>query len=189
MRSIAMADYVGTDASETVNGTVFPNNTDDNLFGLGGDDTLNAFGGNDLLKGGGGADVLNGGSGNDTADYSDSASGVTVLLDTGTASGGTAQGDTLNSIENVNGSGSDDLLRGTAGVNVLSGAGGDDILKGGGGADQLIGGGGSDTASYVDSVAGVTVNLGANTGTDGDAAGDTFSGVENVTGSPQADTL
>src|SRR5829696_2894770 len=188
MRSIPMADFVGTDASETVNGTIFPNNTDDNLFGLNGDDTLNAFGGNDLLKGGG-ADVLNGGSGNDTADYGDSASGVTVLLDTGNASGGTAQGDTLNSIENVNGSGSDDLLRGTAGVNVLSGAGGDDILKGGGGADQLIGGGGSDTASYVDSVAGVTVNLGANTGTDGDAAGDTFSGVENVTGSPQADTL
>ena len=35
-----MADFVGTDASETVNGTIFPINTDDNLFGLGGDDTL-----------------------------------------------------------------------------------------------------------------------------------------------------
>jgi len=68
--------------------------------------------------------------------------------------------------------------------------GGDDVLRGGAGADTLEGGAGTDTASYYTSAAGVTVNLAANTASGGDAAGDTLSGIENLSGSNLAvDTL
>ena len=43
--------------------------------------------------GGAGADVLQGGGGTDTADYSASASGVTVYLDGSSSAGGDAAGD------------------------------------------------------------------------------------------------
>ncbi|PTT03308.1 type I secretion protein, partial [Pseudomonas sp. HMWF006] len=76
-----------------------------------------------------------------------------------------------------------------AGDNIITGGAGNDLLIGGAGADQLIGGAGIDTASYEDSLAtGVTVNLktGVNTGF---AAGDTFSGIEIIVGSKNADTF
>ena len=76
----------------------------DILKGGGGADTLYGDSGNDTLKGGGGADTLNGGSGIDTADYFDSSAGVVVSLITDTAGDGDAEGDELNSIENVTGS-------------------------------------------------------------------------------------
>ncbi|MCY0109517.1 calcium-binding protein [Pseudomonas monsensis] len=79
--------------------------------------------------------------------------------------------------------------RGSAGDNIITGGAGNDLLIGGAGADQLIGGAGIDTASYEDSLAtGVTVNLktGVNTGF---AAGDTFSGIEIIVGSKNADTF
>ena len=77
--------------------------------------------GDDRLVGGGGADCLNGGTGTDTANYSDSAGGVTVSLVTGQGFGGTAEGDTLTSIENLTGSAHDDFLIGNDGDNVLTG--------------------------------------------------------------------
>ena len=84
----------------------------DSLKGGGGDDTLNGGSGNDTLKGGGGEDTLNGGSGIDTAAYNGSAAGVNVFLISDSASGGDAQGDELNSIENVIGSDHGDQLVG-----------------------------------------------------------------------------
>ena len=54
------------------------------------------------------------------------------------------------------------------------------------GADTLIGGAGDqDAASYQDALLGVIVNL-ALGGTGGEAAGDTYSGVEYVYGSAYA---
>jgi len=61
--------------------------------------------------------------------------------------------------------------------------------RGGAGADHLDGGGGNDWARYDDSGAGVTVSLAAGTGSGGDAAGDTLTGIEFVWGSAYADTL
>ena len=118
-----------------------------------------------------------------------SAAGVTVSLAAGTGSGGDAAGDTLSGIENLTGSAQADTLTGDGNANTLDGGGGDDTLNGGAGGDTLIGGSGSDTASYAASGAGVTVNLGAGTASGGDAAGDTLSGIENLIGSAQADTL
>src|SRR3546814_4359380 len=114
--------------------------------------------------------------------YAGSAAGVTVNLATGTGTGGDAQGDTLSGIENLTGSDNDDVLTGDAGANVLDGGAGNDILTGGGGADTLIGGAGTDTASYAGYSGGVTVNLAPGTGPGGEAAGDTLTGIENVTG-------
>ncbi|MCT4657008.1 MAG: hypothetical protein N4A65_14460 [Cohaesibacter sp.] len=53
----------------------------------------------------------------------------------------------------------------------------------------MIGGSGTDTADYSASGSGVTVNLGTNSHSGGDAAGDSLSGIENVTGSSHNDSL
>ncbi|MFZ5673638.1 MAG: beta strand repeat-containing protein, partial [Pseudomonadota bacterium] len=92
----------------------------------------------------------------------------------------------------INGTtGADSLVAGIGG-DTLNGQDGDDWLIGGAGADVLNGGNHGtlgDTAVYKNSATGVTVNLLTNTGTGGDAQGDTYSGVENVMGSNSIDTL
>ncbi|KQQ57113.1 hypothetical protein ASF84_08115 [Pseudomonas sp. Leaf127] len=72
--------------------------------------------------------------------------------------------------------------------NIITGGSGNDTLHGGGGADQFIGGAGIDTAGYLDSKVGVTVNLktGVHTGI---ATGDTYNGIETISGSNVADTF
>jgi serralysin len=71
---------------------------------------------------------------------------------------------------------------------MLLGGSGNDTLKGGGGADWLDGNEGIDTVSYYESPEGVIALLG-NEGAYGDAEGDTFIGIENLTGSIYADIL
>ena len=155
----------------------------DTLTGDANANVLDGYGGNDELKGGGGADTLEGGTGTDTALYTDSGSAVTVNLISGLGFGGTAEGDTLDDIENVTGSIYADTLTGDANANRLFGSNGDDTLKGGGGADTLEGGSGIDTVQYSDSASGVTVSLLVGSGSGGTAEDDTFSSIENVLGS------
>ena len=135
----------GTADSESIAGL----GGDDTLYGLGGDDILDGNGGNDLLVGGAGGDTLKGGAGTDTISYAGSASGVTINLLSGTATGGDAEGDTLGTmIENVIGSMYGDMLTGTddpSNGNGLWGLGGDDMLYGRDGPDMLYGGGGDDS--------------------------------------------
>jgi Ca2+-binding RTX toxin-like protein len=204
-----MADVFGTDNSETINASDGVTNGADTIFGLGGNDLIFGLGGNDLIKGGGGADTISGGSGTDTAEYSDSNEGVFVNLQSGDGFDGTAEGDILVSIENVTGSDHDDRLIGNNGINVLNGLDDNDILKGfggddtldggdgddelagGAGADFLIGGSGSDTATYNQSAVGVVVWLQGllPVGHNGDAEGDQFVSIENITGSGYGDDL
>ena len=161
----------------------------DRLTGDGGANRLDGAAGDDTLIGGAGADTLVGGAGTDTADYSASAGAVTVNLATGIGTGGDAQGDRLSGVENLLGSGGNDRLTGDANRNRLDGQDGNDTLAGLGGADTLIGGDGTDTAEYLASGSGVTVDLSSGLGTGGDAEGDLLSGIENLTGSNQADRL
>jgi serralysin len=202
-----MADVFGTDSGETINLSDGVTNGADTIFGLGGNDTIFGYGGSDLIKGGGGADAINGGTGTDTAEYSDSWEGVTVSLASGEGFGGTAEGDTLTSVENLTGSSYSDFLVGNDGSNVLTGLQGNDIFKGGGGADTLFGdsgsdtlkggggadilngGSGIDTASYTESSAAVHVHLLVDSAWGGDAEGDELNGIENLTGSAYNDTL
>ncbi|WP_225770492.1 calcium-binding protein [Inquilinus sp. Marseille-Q2685] len=162
---------------------------DDVLTGTDQADEIYGYAGDDRLAGGAGADVLDGGEGFDTVSYGDSTKGVTVNLATGIGSSGTAFGDTLVSIEAVEGSAYADTLIGSAAAETLRGGQGDDVLRGGAGADTLDGGAGFDTVSFADSTKGVRVNLAAGSGTAGTAFGDHLISIEAVEGSAHADIL
>ena len=161
----------------------------DTLYGDANANVLNGGAGNDTLVGGAGADTLIGGGGTDTADYSASASAVSVHLDGTVGTGGDAAGDVLSGITNLVGSAFSDTLYGDTNANVLDGGAGNDTLVGGAGADTLIGGAGTDTADYSASGAAVTLDLGASggTGSSGDANGDVLTGIEQVIGSAYND--
>src|SRR5262249_44711060 len=81
-----------------------------------------------------------------------------------------------------------DIINGGGGNDTLSGLGGNDIIQGGAGADAMNGGAGIDTLSYANSAAGVQVALNASAN-GGDAARDTVSNFENLTGSAFDDQL
>jgi Ca2+-binding RTX toxin-like protein len=174
---------------------------DDTLYGRSGTDTLYGDGGNDTLIGGADADKIDGGNGIDTVDYSAAPSsvwqylpghqidGVFVNLTNGQGFNSDANGDTYTSVENVRGSAFADIIGGDSHDNAIYGNAGDDVLAGLGGADYLDGGDGIDTLSYYHSTAGVTVNLGTNQVSGGDATGDTIVNFENVLGSYNADYL
>ncbi|MET0362858.1 MAG: calcium-binding protein, partial [Sphingobium sp.] len=182
----AYADAIyGAAADETLNGGA----GNDSLYGGAGSDTLNGQDGDDLLVGGLGADVIDGGNGNDTVSYAASASGVTAYLTGAAGSGGDAQGDSIANAENLVGSAFADILTGDGGANLLDGGNGDDVLIGGAGSDTLTGGAGTDMASYATSGSGVTVSLLNTALNTGDAAGDSFSGIEGLIGSSFNDSL
>ncbi|WP_395682658.1 calcium-binding protein, partial [Inquilinus sp.] len=171
-------------------GDVITGNASANLLkGYEGNDRLSGGDGNDTLIGGVGTDILNGGAGLDLVSYADSTRGVTVNLATGVGSGGTASGDTLASIEAVDGSAYADTLIGSDAANTLHGGAGNDTLRGGAGADTLDGGTGFDLVTYFDSTRGVTVNLATGIGSGGTASGDTLVSIEAVNGSAYGDTL
>jgi Ca2+-binding RTX toxin-like protein len=182
------------------------NDGDNLLQGLGGADTLDGGAGNDTLEGGDGADLLLGGAGNDTliggagmdtmiggegidtADFSSTASGLTVDLARGFA-GRISAGDTLSGIENVIGTAFNDTLIGDAADNLLQGGAGNDTLTGGLGADTLDGGEGVDTVSYAAETSGIALDLENATLNAGAAAGDVLISIENLTGSAGNDVL
>lgn len=169
------------------------------LIGNGGNDAIFGLSGNDTIRGGDGADNLNGGDGVDTLDYSDAGARVTVRLWNQTAEDGIAEGDTIAGFEHaIGGAGGDaivasdgvaNILVGNNGNDTLYGLSGNDTITGGAGADIINGGDGVDSASYAGSSAGVKIRLWNGTGEAGDAQGDTFSGVENITGSNFNDAI
>jgi Ca2+-binding RTX toxin-like protein len=160
-------------------------------------DVLRGLGGNDTLNGGASADTMVGGFGDDTyvvensGDVADETggdgidtvqSGITFNLSDAAHAKGEIEKLTLTGSNAINGTGN-------ALANVITGNGANNILAGLGGADSLIGGAGTDTASYAASAAGVNISLMAGLSNGGDAEGDTFATIENLTGSNQDDTL
>jgi Ca2+-binding RTX toxin-like protein len=201
----------GDETGETLTG----DELDDTIIGNGGDDTIDGGGGDDHIEGGAGADHLSGGGGFNRLSYGSSASGVTVNLTTGMASGGDAEGDVIlpnDDFQQLEGSNWDDVLTGGAkdnvidggsGANTLDGGGGDDILVGGSGADHFLHSAGADTfigdskqggnsnqdwVDYSSAASAVFIDIiGLKTGA---AAGDVFGpDIEWVTGSAFDDTL
>ena len=162
----------------------------ENLTGSAGGDTLIGDGNANVIEGGAGADWLSGLGGIDTLSYaSNAAGGVSINLQSRYAAYGDAQGDSIFGFENVTGSQFSDWIFGDTGVNVLNGGAGNDVLMGGTGADALIGGAGIDTVLYTWAASAVDVNLWLNAGSLGESAGDTLSGIENLTGSAYNDAL
>lgn len=121
--------------------------------------------GNDTLEGIGGGDILDGGGGNNTATYIHAETGVRASLGatgleakaaaaavgivggTGTITG--LAGDTLTNIQNLTGTGFNDVLVAGNGGSVLRGGNGNDTLVGGVGSDYLDGGAGNDVIYAV----------------------------------------
>lgn len=145
---------------------------DDLISGGTGADTISGNGGADTILGGAGADSISGGSdGTDWLSYANSAAGVNVTIiagDTGSGTGGEAQGDRINGIQHVQGSeladrvtdslnsnaynsnyfdglAGNDVLILNAGNDTGNGGAGNDSVNGGAGNDILFGEGGIDT--------------------------------------------
>ncbi len=199
--AVVNADGSGTASYGAVNETFVGI---ENLTGSENDDTLVATGvaanvlrgegGNDVLAGGGGTDVIDGGEGIDTNSFQGIGLGVSAVVNadgTGTAVYG-AVSETFVGIENLTGSENDDTLVATGvAANVLRGEGGNDVLAGGGGTDVIDGGEGIDTNSFQ----GIGLGVFAVVNADGSGTAiygmvdETFSGIENLTGSENDDTL
>jgi Ca2+-binding RTX toxin-like protein len=206
----------GEDGNDTINGNSGDDNLiggagNDLLSGGSGKDFLSGGPGKDWLMPGTDPNMVDGGDGNDTVDYSGSSEGVNVDLRVSlkpiAGLGGYAQGDLIVSVENVVGSGFADMLIGDQGTNRLDGGDGADLLDGGGTADNMIGsagnhapqgsrsgdilngGAGIDTASYEIATSGVNASLAHPARGTGDAAGDKYNSIENLTGSAFADRL
>ncbi|GAO52969.1 alkaline phosphatase [Novosphingobium sp. MD-1] len=82
-----------------------------------------------------------------------------------------------------------DTLKGEDGDDILYGGTGNDTLDGGAGKDILIGGAGQDIASYASASAAVRAHLSAIWANSGDATGDEYYGIEDLTGGSGADVL
>ena len=100
----------------------------------------------------------------------------------------------LGGSDTLTGNGGNDMLKGGEGNDTLRGGEGDDTLDGGPGRDTLEGGGtqgdeGDDIATYASAEEGVTVDLSGGNRGQGDAAGDTFTGIEEYVGSLHDDTF
>ncbi|MFL9923775.1 calcium-binding protein, partial [Herbaspirillum lusitanum] len=119
------------------------------------------------------ANSFDGGTGgNDTVSYAGSTAGVSVNFVNGRGTGGFADGDTYNHIQNVIGSAYDDTF--VAGI--------DSVHFDGGSA-------GSDTVNYGASTAAVTVNMITLTGSGGYAQNNTYTHIQNIVGSSYSDTF
>lgn len=153
----------------------------DCIFGGYGDDIIYGGGGNDSdpvyfnainsktpggyyysgLYGGAGNDQIHGGNGDDEAYGADGN-------------------------DSLFGDAGDDFLNGGKGNDTLDGGTGDDkFIVYGNGADTLIGGEGKDQANYYDGGA-IVASLDGSFKNSGYAAGDTFTGIENISGSNRA---
>jgi len=162
-----------------------------------------------VLSGLAGNDTLNGGAGNDTADYTSATAGVTAELWKFSASNdGQGGADTFSSIENLSGSAFNDFLIGSSEANIIDGQAGNDTIMAGAGNDTINGGAGNDllygnagndalngsdgidTADYASATVGVTAELWKfSASNDGQGGADTFSSIENLSGSAFNDFL
>jgi Ca2+-binding RTX toxin-like protein len=132
----------GNAVANTLNGGM----GDDNLSSSAGNDLLIGEDGNDGLNGGAGNDTLLGGAGVDWGQFWSATAAVTIDLNLTTAQNTQGAGiDMLIGIENLNGTGFNDLLKGNNLDNILLGNKGNDTLVGGAGDDILTGGEGKDT--------------------------------------------
>ena len=173
--------------ADTVEGT----SGDDTLQSYAGADTIEGFAGFDYIDPGRGADTIDGGDGLDTLSYSaannDGAiiKGVTFDLTKATVTDPWGDIDTIISIERARGTRFGDVFIGNSADNRFEGLGGSDIYTGGDGIDRVS----FQRDAQFNGTKGVTVNLAAGTATDGFGNDETFTGIEQATGTDQADTI
>ncbi len=113
-------------------------------------------------------------------------------FDNGKYDAGTAGRDTMTGtalVDRLYGLAGNDKLTGLDGNDRLWGGAGDDVLTGGRGGDEMNGGDGRDTADYSGSAEAVNASLTTKMGSKGDARGDSFKDIENLTGGKGNDRL
>jgi Ca2+-binding RTX toxin-like protein len=180
----------GIDQLVNIRGAIMLGNFADTILGTAGNDWLSPGGGNDTISGGDGLDIISY-DGNPTR-------GVSVNLATGRASDGDGGTDSLNGIEGVWVSYSNDTVIGDNQTN---------LIGLGAGADSADAAGGQDTISYSLgfspntlvyvfneaqnqlSFTGVTIDLAAGRATDYGGATDTILNFEAAIGSTQHDSI
>ena len=159
-----------------------------------GNDIIDAGSGNDTVYGGEGDDTLIGGDGTDTLVFTTS-SDVTVNFVTGAATG--EGSDTISGFENVtlgNGNntvttdGGANTITTGSGNDIITAGGGNDIINAGLGDDIIDGGSGTDTLTFIAATSGVNASLVTGTSTGG-GGNDSWSSIENLTGSNYDDVL
>lgn len=208
--------YIDTDTYFSIENVVGSAYTD-RLTGNAGANRLEGGAGTDTLIGLGGADTLIGGLGRDVVTYDASPTAIQLNLQTGVNTGGHAEGDTLEGIEEIVGTRFGDIMIGSSWLETLQGGEGDDYLDGGAGVDSIWagdgddtligskfgegadgfnGGSGNDTIIYSASPRAVFVYFNDNgTGyqqyndSQGSGSGDGVSYIENVVGSALGDLL
>ncbi len=154
---------------ENVEGSYY----NDILIGNAGNNSLSGWIGDDRLTGGAGNDILNGGDGTDTVDYSAADTGLTINLASFSSQNLGTQGyDKLLFIENLVGTAFNDTIEGSSSDNVLDGGAGIDTLS-------FARNGGSATISLA-------ISGPQNTFSNGN---DTYLNFENVTGSSADDRI
>ncbi len=146
-----------------------------------------SFGPINTFEGLGGNDTITG-NGDFRIEYGRATAGVTVKVDNGAGTAaGTVAGDLANvGIDTFTGIGA---VLGSNFDDTLIGGAGDIAFQGQGGADVIDGGIGFAAVSYADDPAGVVVDLGAGTATDGFGSVDTLLNIGEVYGSSFDDKL
>ncbi|KNG92915.1 M10 family metallopeptidase C-terminal domain-containing protein [Pseudaestuariivita atlantica] len=124
------------------------------IHGGGGDDTMVASLDGAMLDGGDGNDILS-----------------TLRFVDATLIGGAGN-------DTIDGNSEDDVIDGGAGDDVINGGDGNDMIEAGSGADAVDGGGGYDIATFFSATRSVRVDLQNPAISFGDAAGDSYTGVE-----------
>lgn len=140
---------------------LFGSSVANKIYGGDGDDVIYGKGGFDVLDGGNGFDIMYAGSGS----YGD-------VADAGVG------------FEQLNGGGGNDIMFAGANADHFTGGSEDRFALG-----LLATGGGGDAVAYEYSNAAVTVRLDTGSGQGGWAQGDTYNGVEDVSGSRFNDTI
>jgi Ca2+-binding RTX toxin-like protein len=192
--NLALGEASGADGNDVISGFkgIIAGPSGDVLIGSSADEYFEPRAGNDTISGGAGIDRLS---------FWDAATGVTVNLGAGTASGGGGN-DVMSGIENLRGSefsdhitgdGSSNEIQARAGNDTVFGGAGEDTIYGGFGDDVLDGGThnpllGSDWVTYAASTGAVDINLatGLATGAEGT---DTLANFEGVIATSFAETL
>ncbi|PCJ99259.1 MAG: hypothetical protein COA45_04270 [Zetaproteobacteria bacterium] len=168
------------------NDTIGGGRGDDILHGGPGHDVIDGGDDNDTLTGGQGDDTIDGGSGFDTAVYIGAYSNYVITDNGGVLTiedmVGTDGTDSVENVERVEFL--DGFLEGGVFTQVVT----DDTFIGTTAAESFDGGGGTDSVDYSASLVRVRLDLETG-GTHGDAAGDSYTSIENVIGTNSADYI
>jgi Ca2+-binding RTX toxin-like protein len=148
-----------------------------------GDDVVDTGGGDDDIDeenaSPDGADVLDGGPGSrDEIDYEGDA-GVTIAINGQADDGHPGEGDNLLNLEELNGTGGNDVIAGSDAVEDISAGEGDDLITGAGGGDEISQGDGTDSVDGGDGGDEVFATSG----------GDEGDGADLLAGGPGGDRL